>query len=134
MALDESFKRPGTIPFKWELQPGVPKQQQQQQPSPRHHGEGSGGATTGSSSTSSPAPASLLLPPRLALPPRAHDTGRASSLASTAPSPSPRSSHRRSMSARFTASLVLPFTRPRRGRSRDEADITFTVLYGDKIA
>uniref|UniRef100_A0A0E0KLC8 Uncharacterized protein n=1 Tax=Oryza punctata TaxID=4537 RepID=A0A0E0KLC8_ORYPU len=135
MALDESFKRPGTIPFKWELQPGVPKQQP-------HHG-GGGATVDGSGSAASPAPApaaSLLLPPRLlALPPAAvashggSDTG-ANILASTTPSPS--SAHRRSMSARFTASLVLPFTRPRRGRSsnsKDDDDIAFTVLYGDKI-
>uniref|UniRef100_A0A0D9W169 Uncharacterized protein n=1 Tax=Leersia perrieri TaxID=77586 RepID=A0A0D9W169_9ORYZ len=115
MASDESFKRPGTIPFKWELQPGVPKQQ------PHHGGD--------TSSSPAPAPASLLLlPPRLlALP----NTSGANILAST-----PSSSHRRSLSARFTASLVLPFTRQRRGvrPSKDEADdIAFTVLYGDKI-
>ncbi|KAL5218383.1 hypothetical protein ABZP36_019067 [Zizania latifolia] len=130
MAWDESFKRPGSIPFKWELQPGVPKQSYS-----HHHG---GGATTGSGA--SPAPAStLLLPPRLGLPPAAaasspgSDTG-AKSLAST-PSPnSSSSSRRRSMSARFTAStLMLPFTRPRRGRSKDEDDIAFSVIYGDKI-
>ncbi|XP_052202482.1 uncharacterized protein LOC127808129 [Diospyros lotus] len=35
MAIDDSFKKPGAIPFKWEIRPGVPKhqhQQQQQQP------------------------------------------------------------------------------------------------------
>ncbi|XP_010912538.1 uncharacterized protein [Elaeis guineensis] len=25
MRMDESFKRPGSIPFKWEIQPGIPK-------------------------------------------------------------------------------------------------------------
>ncbi|KAK1275816.1 hypothetical protein QJS04_geneDACA001862 [Acorus gramineus] len=25
--LDESFKRPGSVPFKWEIQPGTPKRQ-----------------------------------------------------------------------------------------------------------
>ncbi|XP_042495446.1 uncharacterized protein LOC122074611 [Macadamia integrifolia] len=29
MAVDESFKQPGSVPFKWEIQPGVPK--------PHHH-------------------------------------------------------------------------------------------------
>uniref|UniRef100_A0A0E0D9C0 Uncharacterized protein n=1 Tax=Oryza meridionalis TaxID=40149 RepID=A0A0E0D9C0_9ORYZ len=138
MALDESFKRPGTIPFKWELQPGVPKQQP-------HHGGGAGAVGSSSASSSPPAAvaaaSTLLLPPRLLAPPPAAaayhggcDTG-ANILASTTPSPS-SSSHWRSMSARFTASLVLPFTRPRRGRSansKDEDDIAFTVLYGDKI-
>ncbi|KAF3447021.1 hypothetical protein FNV43_RR12201 [Rhamnella rubrinervis] len=27
MAVDDSFKKPGAIPFKWELKPGVPKHQ-----------------------------------------------------------------------------------------------------------
>lgn len=45
MAIDESFKKPGAVPFKWEVKPGVPKVQQQQQrqplsppplPQPRH--------------------------------------------------------------------------------------------------
>ncbi|XVF64508.1 hypothetical protein PTKIN_Ptkin09bG0175100 [Pterospermum kingtungense] len=31
MAIDDSFKRPGAIPFKWEIRPGVPKLQQQEQ-------------------------------------------------------------------------------------------------------
>lgn len=31
--VDDSFKRPGAVPFKWEIQPGVPKAQQ---PSPRN--------------------------------------------------------------------------------------------------
>ncbi|CAK9168734.1 unnamed protein product [Ilex paraguariensis] len=29
MAADDSFKKPGAIPFKWEIRPGVPKVQQQ---------------------------------------------------------------------------------------------------------
>lgn len=31
MDLDDSFKKPGAVPFKWEIKPGVPKPQQQQQ-------------------------------------------------------------------------------------------------------
>ncbi|XP_059630229.1 uncharacterized protein LOC132273248 [Cornus florida] len=30
MAIDDSFKKEGTVPFKWEIRPGVPKIQQQQ--------------------------------------------------------------------------------------------------------
>ncbi|XVF36966.1 hypothetical protein REPUB_Repub19eG0104300 [Reevesia pubescens] len=30
MAVDDSFKKPGAVPFKWEIRPGVPKVQQQQ--------------------------------------------------------------------------------------------------------
>lgn len=30
--VDDSFKKPGAVPFKWEIRPGVPKIQQQQQP------------------------------------------------------------------------------------------------------
>jgi hypothetical protein len=38
------------------------------------------------------------------------------------------------MSARFATSLALPFTGPRwRGRSKDEDDVAFAALYGDKI-
>ncbi|VAI39852.1 unnamed protein product [Triticum turgidum subsp. durum] len=137
-----SFRTPGTVPFKWELQPGIPKQP---------------AAATASSSS---APASLQLPPRLALPPgasaRAASSGGArwtcpastsarwtfagvSSAAllsppstATATPTAPR--HRRSMSARFATSLTLPFTRPRlRGRSREDADVAFAALYGDSI-
>ncbi|KDP32827.1 hypothetical protein JCGZ_12119 [Jatropha curcas] len=35
MAVDDSFRKPGSVPFKWEIRPGVPKiqhQQQKQQP------------------------------------------------------------------------------------------------------
>ncbi|XP_040997328.1 uncharacterized protein LOC121243296 [Juglans microcarpa x Juglans regia] len=33
MTVDESFKKPGAVPFKWEIKPGVPKlQHQQKQP------------------------------------------------------------------------------------------------------
>ncbi|XP_062209480.1 uncharacterized protein LOC133911301 [Phragmites australis] len=119
MALDESFKRPGSIPFKWEVQPGIPKHQ-----------------PPGDRSTT--ATATPMLPPttpRLATPPGA----RVSTLASASRPLSPplpsssSSSHRRSMSARFATSLVLPFTRrPRRGRSKDDVD--FCVLYGQKTA
>lgn len=28
MAVDDSFKKPGAVPFKWEIKPGVPKSQQ----------------------------------------------------------------------------------------------------------
>jgi|UniRef100_A0A2N9FDH9 hypothetical protein len=31
MAIDDSFTKPGAVPFKWEIKPGVPKVQQQQQ-------------------------------------------------------------------------------------------------------
>lgn len=34
MAIDDSFVKPGAIPFKWEIRPGVPKIQQQPPPSP----------------------------------------------------------------------------------------------------
>ncbi|XVE95531.1 hypothetical protein REPUB_Repub02eG0105600 [Reevesia pubescens] len=30
MAVDDSFRKPGAVPFKWEIRPGVPKVQQQQ--------------------------------------------------------------------------------------------------------
>ncbi|KAH7860791.1 hypothetical protein Vadar_018011 [Vaccinium darrowii] len=33
MAIDDSFKKPGAIPFKWEIRPGVPKQLNHQPPS-----------------------------------------------------------------------------------------------------
>ncbi|KAG0553270.1 hypothetical protein BDA96_01G579500 [Sorghum bicolor] len=59
MALDESFKRPSTVPFKWEVQSGIPKQQQQQEAA------GVGGDVP------PPAPATS---PRLALPPAARRT------------------------------------------------------------
>ncbi|KAI4307242.1 hypothetical protein L6164_030449 [Bauhinia variegata] len=31
MAVDDSFKKPGAVPFKWEIKPGVPRVQHQQQ-------------------------------------------------------------------------------------------------------
>ncbi|PWZ58758.1 hypothetical protein Zm00014a_019783 [Zea mays] len=68
MTLDESFKRPGTVPFKWEVQPGIPKQQ-------------------GAAGDVPPPPTS----PRLALPPAARV---AAPLAT--PHPQPSHSHRRS--------------------------------------
>lgn len=39
MAIDDSFKKPGAIPFKWEIRPGVPKVHQQKQSLPLvdHH-------------------------------------------------------------------------------------------------
>ncbi|KAF7069152.1 hypothetical protein CFC21_074817 [Triticum aestivum] len=140
-----SFRTPGAVPFKWELQPGIPKQ-------PARH---VAAATTAASSLPP-----LQLPPRLALPPgaaaRAASSGGArwtcpastsarwtfagvSSAAllsppstATAATTAPR--HRRSMSARFATSLTLPFTRPRRrDRSREDADVAFAALYGDSI-
>ncbi|CAN6308562.1 unnamed protein product [Urochloa humidicola] len=138
MAVDESFKRPGTIPFKWEVQPGIPKQEQ--------------APAAGGDSTAVPA---LGLPPttprQLALPPAARASAlmassascrRTSSSASVSsvplspPTPPPASSphHRRSMSARFATSLVLPFTRrPRRGRAVKD-DVDYCLLYSEKIA
>ena len=123
MALDESFKRPGTVPFKWEVQPGIPKQQQQQDPA------GAPPATT----------------PRLALPPAARvgvlapaSCRRGSSSVAAAPQPSP--SHRRSMSARFATSLALmplPFTRRGRGGgggragAAKDAAAEFCLLYAE---
>lgn len=32
MTVDDSFKKPGAIPFKWEIRPGVPKLRQPQEP------------------------------------------------------------------------------------------------------
>ncbi|KAF4373155.1 uncharacterized protein LOC115699790 [Cannabis sativa] len=37
MGIDESFKKAGTIPFKWEIIPGVPKESQQQNHNNHHH-------------------------------------------------------------------------------------------------
>ncbi|XP_050212473.1 proline-rich receptor-like protein kinase PERK9 [Mercurialis annua] len=34
MSVDESFKKPGSVPFKWEIRPGVPKTQLQKQLTP----------------------------------------------------------------------------------------------------
>ncbi|KAA8538404.1 hypothetical protein F0562_028050 [Nyssa sinensis] len=34
MVMDDSFKKPGAVPFKWEIRPGVPKLQQ---PESKHH-------------------------------------------------------------------------------------------------
>ncbi|KAK6131531.1 hypothetical protein DH2020_034738 [Rehmannia glutinosa] len=40
MKIDDSFKKPGSVPFKWEIRPGVPKIQDPQPPiSGRHHTE-----------------------------------------------------------------------------------------------
>ncbi|KAL3638849.1 hypothetical protein CASFOL_016756 [Castilleja foliolosa] len=33
MKIDDSFKKPGSVPFKWEIRPGVPKTQNPQTPS-----------------------------------------------------------------------------------------------------
>ncbi|CAL4936990.1 unnamed protein product [Urochloa decumbens] len=139
MGVDESFKRPGSIPFKWEVQPGIPKQEE--------------APASGDSSTAAPAPGLPPATPRLALPPAAHASALASSAScrrtssasvSSAPlsPPTPTvqpplasaSHHRRSMSARFATSLVLPFTRrPRRGRAAKD-DVDYCLLYSEKIA
>lgn len=37
MKIDDSFKKPGSVPFKWEIRPGVPKLQNPQTPSLDHH-------------------------------------------------------------------------------------------------
>ncbi|WVZ61221.1 hypothetical protein U9M48_011131 [Paspalum notatum var. saurae] len=117
MALDESFKRPGTIPFKWEVQPGIPKEE----------------APPAAGASSTPAT------PRLAPPPAARPSAlapascRRRTSSSVAPAPVSPPSHRRSMSARFATSLALPFTRrTRRGRPNDGVD--FCLLYSDEIA
>ncbi|GFP89837.1 hypothetical protein PHJA_001127500 [Phtheirospermum japonicum] len=42
MKIDDSFKKPGSVPFKWEIRPGVPKTQNPQTPSgDPHFGYGS---------------------------------------------------------------------------------------------
>ncbi|RLN42482.1 uncharacterized protein C2845_PM01G25700 [Panicum miliaceum] len=118
MAVDESFKRPGSIPFKWEVQPGIPKQEAP--------------PATGDSTTAAPAPlrgwrSLRRLRGWRSLPPLA-------STVSSAPLSPPPSQHRRSMSARFATSLALPFTRrPRRGRAAKD-DVDHCLLYTDKIA
>ncbi|PUZ36158.1 hypothetical protein GQ55_9G016500 [Panicum hallii var. hallii] len=129
MAVDESFKRPGSIPFKWEVQPGIPKQE---------------APPAGDSGSTTAAPAT----PRLALPPAARVSALASSPASCrrsstvssaplsppeTPPPRPSSQHRRSMSARFATSLVLPFTRrPRRERAAKD-DVDYCLLYTERM-
>ncbi|KAL6893732.1 hypothetical protein ACP4OV_007830 [Aristida adscensionis] len=122
MAPDESFKRPGSIPFKWEVQPGIPKQQPvvagDLPPTPRL----------------APPPAAAARASKLASASCRRSTSAAASSSALSPPRTP-SQHRRSMSARFATSLVLPFTRrPRRGRSgsRDDVDVDFCVLYGEK--
>ncbi|KAI3464545.1 hypothetical protein Pfo_021208 [Paulownia fortunei] len=37
MKIDDSFKKPGAVPFKWEIRPGVPKLQNPQAPVHDHH-------------------------------------------------------------------------------------------------
>ncbi|KAJ1292781.1 hypothetical protein BS78_01G016800 [Paspalum vaginatum] len=123
MALDESFKRPGTIPFKWEVQPGIPKEEAQ---------------APAAAASSTPAPPGLPpATPRLAPPPAARASALASDscrrTSSVASAPLSPPSHRRSMSARFATSLALPFTRrTRRGRTND--DVHFCLLYSEEIA
>lgn len=36
MATDDYFKQPGSIPFKWEIRPGVPKPENHHKPSSNH--------------------------------------------------------------------------------------------------
>ena len=126
MAVDESFKRPGSIPFKWEVQPGIPKQE---------------APPAGDSTTAAPAPGLPPATPRLALPPAARATElassascRRSSTVSSVPLSPPSSQHRRAMSARFATSLALPFTRrPRRGHAAKDG-VDYCLLYSEKIA
>uniref|UniRef100_A0ACD5X9T0 Uncharacterized protein n=1 Tax=Avena sativa TaxID=4498 RepID=A0ACD5X9T0_AVESA len=150
-----SFRTPGSVPFKWELRPGIPKEPEDRgtdlpapassslQLPPRLAMPPAGAAAA---ATVSP---SLQLPPRLQPPPSGASSSRKASSGgvrafasvssmrrSCTPVPSmgttPR--HRRSMSARFATSLALPFTGPRwRGRSKDEDDVAFAAIYGDKI-
>ncbi|CAN6297117.1 unnamed protein product [Urochloa humidicola] len=122
MAVDESFKRPGSIPFKWEVQPGIPKQEEP---------PAAGGDST--------APGLPPTTPRLALPPAARGSALLASSASchrtsSSASVSSAAHHRRSMSARFATSLVLPFARrPRRERAAKD-DVDYCLLYSEKIA
>ncbi|WOL05441.1 hypothetical protein Cni_G14170 [Canna indica] len=53
-AEDESFRRPGSMPFKWEIQPGISK--------PQH------GSATMAPSSPPAAPAKLSPPPRMTAP------------------------------------------------------------------
>ncbi|KAF8757459.1 hypothetical protein HU200_010981 [Digitaria exilis] len=140
MAVDESFKRPGCVPFKWEVQPGIPKQLED---SPA----GDGGDDN---STAAATPRQLALPPAARASALASSTScRRSSVSRSSVSsvllspppldetPPPPAHHRRSMSARFATSLALPFTRrPRRGQAvaKDDAGVDFCVLYSEKIA
>ncbi|CAM0877868.1 unnamed protein product [Alopecurus aequalis] len=153
-----SFRTPGSVPFKWELRPGIPKQ-------PAGHGDNLPaslqlpprlavlpGSTTAAPSLQLPprlavppiSTPSLKLPPRLALPPggitsssrvsSSSARGLASASVVRRPSTTTTPRHQRSMSARFATSLALPFTGPRwRGRSKDEDDVAFAAIYGDKI-
>ncbi|KAM0835438.1 hypothetical protein ACQ4PT_062930 [Festuca glaucescens] len=143
-----SFRTPGSVPFKWELRPGIPKQPEgggpdlpamssaplQLPPTPRL-------PLSPAAAAASP-PRSLQLPPRLAVPPSSAGARglasasmrRSCAAVSAQPSTATTPRHRRSMSARFATSLALPFTGPRwRGRSKDEDDVAFAAIYGDKI-
>lgn len=59
---EESFKKPGAVPFKWEIKPGVPKVQlQQQQPTKQNHHRSS---QTGPPQKLRPPPSgSIFVPP-----------------------------------------------------------------------
>ncbi|PON47371.1 extensin-like protein [Parasponia andersonii] len=61
MAVDESFKKPGAVPFKWEIKPGVPKQQQQKQQN--QHRSISQQATGPPQKLRPPPSGSIFLPP-----------------------------------------------------------------------
>ncbi|KAF8769128.1 hypothetical protein HU200_006891 [Digitaria exilis] len=136
MAVDESFKRPGCVPFKWEVQPGIPKQLEDPPAA------GAGGERD--NSTAAAPPRQLALPPAARASALASSTScRRSSVSRSSVSsallspppldetPPPPAHHRRSMSARFATSLALPFTRrPRRGQAvaKDDAGVDFCVL------
>lgn len=130
MEVDDSFKKPGAIPFKWEIKPGVPKLQHhhKNQPPPppppplqsrsnnmtQHH-------CSSSSSPTSTGPA-VAAPQKLKLPP-------SGSLLYLRPSPEPRASSFRS--APRTRSDRWRFDQPitfRRGESVSSAGCFFSPL------
>ncbi|XP_031273152.1 uncharacterized protein LOC116131631 [Pistacia vera] len=65
MAIDDSCRKPGAVPFKWEIRPGVPKIQQQrkQTPHPSPSPPPELDHLPRHSSASSPAPLQKLKPP-----------------------------------------------------------------------
>lgn len=56
MAVDDSFTKPGAVPFKWEIKPGVPKLQQ-------HHQKQQQQQTSSNHRTELPTPPQKLRPP-----------------------------------------------------------------------
>ncbi|XP_044476002.1 uncharacterized protein LOC123203626 [Mangifera indica] len=62
MAIDDSCRKPGTVPFKWEIRPGVPKIQQQHKQTPKPSPPPSP-LPPRHSTFSSPAPLQKLKPP-----------------------------------------------------------------------